>query len=250
MIDVLFRKLLCNLPHKIVYSGYFFMGGEFLQLSMIMWNFSWRKLCVRPNWASPTHSGSSTTCWCCTFLSYPTRKHSYHLQRAHYLLAAVHATVKCVQTAQPKEGGKGEVCTIKLEQEASWDMSLVYLWKPVGLLYAHAPLCTICMMGTTLTGTDSISHLLAAKILPTSILFNWWWFCEDFVFDIPGTVYWIELKKWMLNEVWKWLDVPCMHQLPNFLSISESVDTLCRNGADAQYMQYLRKSRIISPQIR
>ena len=32
--------------------------------------------------------------------------------------------------------------------------------------------------------------------------------------------------------------------------IRESVDSLCRDGADAQYMQYLRKSRIISPQIR
>ena len=28
-----------------------------------------------------------------------------------------------------------------------------------------------------------------------------------------------------------------------------SVDSLCRNGANAQYMQYLRKSRITSPQI-
>ena len=31
-------------------------------------------------------------------------------------------------------------------------------------------------------------------------------------------------------------------------SISESVDSLCRDGADAQYMQYLSKSRITSPQ--
>ena len=27
-------------------------------------------------------------------------------------------------------------------------------------------------------------------------------------------------------------------------------DSLCRDGADAQYMQYLRKSRITSPSIR
>ena len=32
--------------------------------------------------------------------------------------------------------------------------------------------------------------------------------------------------------------------------IRESVDSLCRDGADAQYMQYLSKSRITSPQIR
>ena len=32
--------------------------------------------------------------------------------------------------------------------------------------------------------------------------------------------------------------------------IRESVDSLCRDGADVQYMQYLRKSRIISPQER
>ena len=32
--------------------------------------------------------------------------------------------------------------------------------------------------------------------------------------------------------------------------IRESVDSLCRDGADAQYMQYLSKSRITSTQIR
>ena len=32
--------------------------------------------------------------------------------------------------------------------------------------------------------------------------------------------------------------------------IRESVDSLCRDGADAQYMQYLSKSRITSPKIR
>ena len=32
--------------------------------------------------------------------------------------------------------------------------------------------------------------------------------------------------------------------------IRELVDSLCRNGADAQYMQYLSKSGITSPQIR
>ena len=30
--------------------------------------------------------------------------------------------------------------------------------------------------------------------------------------------------------------------------IRESVDSLCRDGADAQYMHYLSKSRITSPQ--
>ena len=33
-------------------------------------------------------------------------------------------------------------------------------------------------------------------------------------------------------------------------AIRESVDSLCRDGADAQYMQYLSKSRIISLQTR
>ena len=32
------------------------------------------------------------------------------------------------------------------------------------------------------------------------------------------------------------------------LLVRESVDSLCRDGADAQYMQYLSKSRITSPQ--
>ena len=35
-----------------------------------------------------------------------------------------------------------------------------------------------------------------------------------------------------------------------YSSIRESVDSLCRDGADAQYMQYLSKSRITSPQTR
>ena len=34
------------------------------------------------------------------------------------------------------------------------------------------------------------------------------------------------------------------------VSIRESVDSLCRDGADAQYMQYLSKSHITSPQVR
>ena len=36
-------------------------------------------------------------------------KDSYQLQRAHSLLAAVHAADKCIQIAQPEEGEKGEV---------------------------------------------------------------------------------------------------------------------------------------------
>ena len=33
-------------------------------------------------------------------------------------------------------------------------------------------------------------------------------------------------------------------------AIRESVDSLCRDGADVQYMQYLSKSHITSPQTR
>ena len=43
------------------------------------------------------------------------------------------------------------------------------------------------------------------------------------------------------------------HSEENFsslLTIRESVDSLCRDGADGQYMQYLSKSRITSPQTR
>ena len=32
--------------------------------------------------------------------------------------------------------------------------------------------------------------------------------------------------------------------------IRESVDSLCRDGANVQYMQYLSKSRLTSPQLR
>ena len=41
-----------------------------------------------------------------------------------------------------------------------------------------------------------------------------------------------------------------VHYTAYICIIRESVDSLCRDGADAQYMQYLRKSRIISLQIR
>ena len=39
-------------------------------------------------------------------------------------------------------------------------------------------------------------------------------------------------------------------QFKKIIRIRESVDSLCRDGADVQYMQYLSKSRIPSPQIR
>ena len=37
-------------------------------------------------------------------------------------------------------------------------------------------------------------------------------------------------------------------KLSIYMFIRESVDSLCRDGADAQYMQYLSKCRITSPQ--
>ena len=40
------------------------------------------------------------------------------------------------------------------------------------------------------------------------------------------------------------------HENNPLYGIRESVDSLCRDGADAQYMQYLSKSRITSPQTR
>ena len=44
---------------------------------------------------------------------------------------------------------------------------------------------------------------------------------------------------------WKFRDM----QLSNVTTIRKSVDSLCRDGANAQYMQYLSKSRITSPQL-
>ena len=38
-----------------------------------------------------------------------------------------------------------------------------------------------------------------------------------------------------------------VRELYGALSCREPVDSLCRDGADAQYMQYLSKSRITSP---
>ena len=44
----------------------------------------------------------------------------------------------------------------------------------------------------------------------------------------------------------------CLHAVEGvgFHYIGESVDSLCRDGADVQYMQYLSKSRITLPQTR
>ena len=42
----------------------------------------------------------------------------------------------------------------------------------------------------------------------------------------------------------------CLDHSGRIVSIRESVDSLCRDGADAQYMQYLSKSCITSPQTR
>ena len=40
----------------------------------------------------------------------------------------------------------------------------------------------------------------------------------------------------------------CARNAQEINIIRESVDSLCRDGADVQYMQYLNKSRITSPQ--
>ena len=39
-------------------------------------------------------------------------------------------------------------------------------------------------------------------------------------------------------------------EIVGIFNIRESVDSLCREGPDMQYMQYLSKSRIASPQTR
>ena len=51
---------------------------------------------------------------------------------------------------------------------------------------------------------------------------------------------------------WLYMNIPLtdIHAIASGPAIRESVDSLCRDGADAQYMQYLSKSRITSPQTR
>ena len=44
--------------------------------------------------------------------------------------------------------------------------------------------------------------------------------------------------------------IACQLNCYSMYLIRESVDSLCRDGADAQYMQYLSKSSITSPQTR
>ena len=56
------------------------------------------------------------------------------------------------------------------------------------------------------------------------------------------------LGKGASSSVWKtWINGSA-NNAPATSCIRESVDSLCRDGADAQYMQYLSKSRITSPQ--
>ena len=51
---------------------------------------------------------------------------------------------------------------------------------------------------------------------------------------------------------WSWVNLvhPLYVGMAPTRNIRESVDSLCRDGADAQYMQYLSKSRITLPQTR
>ena len=50
--------------------------------------------------------------------------------------------------------------------------------------------------------------------------------------------------------IWSCKFEPLLYECASLPLIRESVDSLCRDGADAQYMQYLSKSRITSPQTR
>ena len=71
---------------------------------------------------------------------------SYQLWSAHRLLADVHAANECVQTAQLKEGGRGEDCTINSHARSELKhMSGTPIETHWLVLYAHA-LSTICLV--------------------------------------------------------------------------------------------------------
>ena len=58
----------------------------------------------------------------------------------------------------------------------------------------------------------------------------------------------VECLRWIYSVVTP--SLPYLNINMCTFTIRESVDSLCRDGADAHYMQYLSKSRITSPQIR
>ena len=68
---------------------------------------------------------------------------------------------------------------------------------------------------------------------------------EGRVVGIPKFYSWSRCTMPLSNMNSDW-----MSNASSGLCIRESVDSLCRDGADAQYMQYLSKSRITSPQTR
>ena len=66
--------------------------------------------------------------------------------------------------------------------------------------------------------------------------------------NFPTTVYYTVLSYAILY--YTILYYTMLYYTILYYTIRESVDSLCRDGADAQYMQYLSKSRITSPQTR
>ena len=73
---------------------------------------------------------------------------------------------------------------------------------------------------------------------------------EGRVFGIPKFHSWGKCTMPLTNINSDWMSNASSGLCIILLFIRESVDSLCRDGADAQYMQYLSKSRITSPQTR
>ena len=69
--------------------------------------------------------------------------------------------------------------------------------------------------------------------------------------DVAATIYLVLSKFTRFETVSGYVTLITIYNLScTVLNIRESVDSPCRDGADAQYMQCLSKSRITSPQTR
>ena len=62
-------------------------------------------------------------------------------------------------------------------------------------------------------------------------------------------VWWEGVATYAILHSWMLTCFNCVKAFYILGIIRESVDSLCTDGADAQYIQYLRKSRTTSPQI-
>ena len=85
---------------------------------------------------------------------------SCQFQRAHHLLAALHATNKCVKDCTTWGKWRRQASyTIKLSNKKQTDKRFWYIYRNILAGFMHTHFCTINLVSTMMTGTDSISWI-------------------------------------------------------------------------------------------